>query len=160
MGKQWKQRDFIFLGSKITADGDCRHEIKRRLVLGRKGMTNLDSIFKRRNITDKGPSSQSYGFSSRHVWMWELDHKAEHQRIDAFCFFILSCYSFISFFFLICSEFCHTLKWNGLEFTCLPHPDPPSHLPLHPLPPGLPRAPVPSACLMHPTWAGDLFHPW
>ena len=43
------------------------------------------------------------------------------------------------FFFLICSEFCHTLKWNGLEFTCLPHPDPPSHLSLHPLPPGLPR---------------------
>ena len=41
------------------------------------------------------------------------------------------------FFFLICSEFCHTLKWNGLEFTCLPHPDPPSHLPLHPLPPRL-----------------------
>ena len=64
------------------------------------------------------------------------------------------------FFFLICSEFCHTLKWNGLEFTCLPHPVPTSHLPLHPLPPGLPRAPGPSACLMHPTWAGDLFHPW
>ena len=64
------------------------------------------------------------------------------------------------FFFLICSEFCHTLKWNGLEFTCLPHPDPPSHLPLHPLPPGLPRAPVPSACIMHRTWAGDLFLPW
>ena len=42
--------------------------------------------------------------------------------------------------------------------TCLPHPDPPSHLPLHPLPPGPPRAPGPSACLMHPTWAGDLFH--
>ena len=68
--------------------------------------------------------------------------------------------SLLFFFFLICSEFCHTLKWNGLEFTCLPHPDPPSHLTLHPLPPGLPRAPGPSACLMHPTWAGDLFHPW
>ena len=54
------------------------------------------------------------------------------------------------FFFLICSEFCHTLKWNVLEFTCLPHPDPRSHLPLHPLPPGLPRASGPSACLMHP----------
>ena len=63
------ETDFIFLGSKVTADGDCRHEIKRCLVLGRKGMTNLDRIFKRRNITDKGPSSQSYGFSSRHVWM-------------------------------------------------------------------------------------------
>ena len=62
--------DFIFLGSKITADGDCSHEIKRRLLLGRKAMTNLDSILKSRNITlNKGPSSQSYGFSSSHVWM-------------------------------------------------------------------------------------------
>ena len=51
MGKQWKVSDFIFLGSKITADGDCSHEIKRRLLLGRKIMTNLDSIFKSRDIT-------------------------------------------------------------------------------------------------------------
>ena len=51
MGKQWKLADFIFLGSKITADGDCSHEIKRRLLLGRKVMTNLDSIFKSRDIT-------------------------------------------------------------------------------------------------------------
>ena len=64
--------DFIFLGSSITADGDCRHEIKRRLLLGRKVMTNLDSILKSRDITL--PSSQSYGFSSSHVWMWELDY--------------------------------------------------------------------------------------
>ena len=56
-------------------------------------------------------------------------------------------------FLFFCSEFCHTLKWNGLGFTCVPHPNPPSHLPLHPLPPGLPSAPGPSACLMHPTWA-------
>ena len=62
--------DFIFLGSKITTDGDCSHEIKRRLLLGRKTMTNLDSIFKSRDIKDnKGPSSQSYDFSSSHVWM-------------------------------------------------------------------------------------------
>ena len=66
--------DFIFLGSKIAADGDCSHDIKRRLFLGRKAMTNLDSILKSRDIADKGPSSQSYGFSSSHVWMWELDH--------------------------------------------------------------------------------------
>ena len=66
----------------------------------------------------------------------------------------------VFFFFLICSEFCHTLKWKGLGFTCLPNGDPPSHLPPHPLPPGPPRAPGPSACLMHPTWAGNLFHPW
>ena len=51
MGKQWKLSDFIFLGSKITADDDCSHEIKRRLLLGRKIMTNLDSIFKSRDIT-------------------------------------------------------------------------------------------------------------
>ena len=62
--------DFIFWGSKITADGDCSHEIKRRLLLGRKVMANLDSIFKSRDIfANKGPSSQGYGFSSGHVWM-------------------------------------------------------------------------------------------
>ena len=67
--------DFIFLGSKITADGDCSHEIKRRLFFGRKAMTILDSILKGRDVANKGPSSQSYGFSSGHVWMWELDYK-------------------------------------------------------------------------------------
>ena len=62
--------DFIFLGSKLTADGDCSHEIKRRLLLGRKVMTNLDSILKSRDyFANKGPSSQGYGFSSGHVWM-------------------------------------------------------------------------------------------
>ena len=60
--------DFIFLGSKITADGDCSHEI-RCLLLRRKAMTNLYSILKSRDIADNGPSSQSYGFSSNHVWM-------------------------------------------------------------------------------------------
>ena len=62
-------------GSKITADGTCSHEIKRHLLLGRKVMTNLDSILKSRDITNKGPSSQSNSFSSSHVWMWELDYK-------------------------------------------------------------------------------------
>ena len=63
--------DFIFLGSKITADGDCSHEIKRRLLLGRKVMTNLNSIMRSRDIAlpTKGLSSQGYGFSSGHVWM-------------------------------------------------------------------------------------------
>ena len=65
--------DFILGGSKITADGDCSHEIKRRLLLGRKLMTNLNSILKSRHyFADKGLPSQSYGFSSSHVWMWEL----------------------------------------------------------------------------------------
>ena len=77
MGKQWKQCRTYFLSSKIYADGDCSHEIKRHLLLGRKVLTNLDSIFKSRDITfvNKGPSSQGYGFSSGHVWMWELDYK-------------------------------------------------------------------------------------
>ena len=62
--------DFIFLGSKITADGDCSHENKRCLLLGIKAMTNLDSILKSRDIfADKDLSSQNYGFSSSHVWM-------------------------------------------------------------------------------------------
>ena len=63
-------RDFNFLGSKITADGECSHEIKRLLLLGRKAMNNLDSIFKSRNITLPTKSVyQGYGFSSGHVWM-------------------------------------------------------------------------------------------
>ena len=64
--------DFILGGSKITADGDCSHEIKRHLLLERKVMTNLDSIFKSRDINyfaNKGLSSQGYGFSSGHLWM-------------------------------------------------------------------------------------------
>ena len=62
--------EFIFLGSKITADGDCSLEIKRCLLLGRKVMTNLDSILKSRGyFANKGLSSQGYGFSSGHVWM-------------------------------------------------------------------------------------------
>ena len=63
--------DFIFLGSEITTDGDCSYEIKRWLLLGRKVMTNLDSIFKSREryFANKGPSSQGYGFSSGHEWI-------------------------------------------------------------------------------------------
>ena len=87
MGKQWKLSDFILGGSKITADGDCSHEIKRRLLLGRKVMTNLYSIFKSRDITflTKVHLVKAvvfpvvmYGCES-----WTVK-KAEHQRIDAF----------------------------------------------------------------------------
>ena len=68
--------DFIILGSRVTANGDCNHETKRRLLLGRKALTNLDSILKSRHyFADKGLSSQTYDFSSSHVWMWELDYK-------------------------------------------------------------------------------------
>ena len=76
----------FFLSSKITADGDFSHEIKRRLILGRKAMTNLDSILKSRHyLADKGLSIQSYDFSSSPVWMWELDHK-ESWALKNWCF--------------------------------------------------------------------------
>ena len=69
-------RDFILGGSKITADGECSHEIKSHLLLGRKAMTNKQHIRKQRHyFANKGPSSQGYGFSSGHVWMWLLDYK-------------------------------------------------------------------------------------
>ena len=62
--------DFIFLGSKITTDGDCSHKIKRHFFLGRTAMSNLDSVLKKRHhIANKGPYSQSHGFSRSHVWM-------------------------------------------------------------------------------------------
>ena len=78
--------DYFFFGSKITADGDCSHEIKRCLFLGRKVMTNLDSILKSRHYSaNKGLSSQGYGFSSGHVWMWELDYK-ESWVLKNWCF--------------------------------------------------------------------------
>ena len=67
--------DFIFLVSKITVGGDCSHENKRLLLLERKAMTNLGSILKSRAITLPAKYSQSYGFSSSHVQIWELDHK-------------------------------------------------------------------------------------
>ena len=88
MGKQWKQCQTLFLGgSKITADGDCSHEIKRCLLLGRKAVTNIDSILKnqRHYFANKGPFGQSYGFSSSHVWMWELDYK-ESWALNNWCF--------------------------------------------------------------------------
>ena len=86
MGKQWKQCQIIFGGSKITADGDYSHEIKRHLLLGREVMTNLDSILKSRHyFVNKGPFSQAMVFP---VVMYGCEcwniKKAEHQRIDVF----------------------------------------------------------------------------
>ena len=87
MEKQWKLSDFIFGGSKITADGDCSHEIKRHLLLGRKVMTNLDSIFKSRDITlpTKVHLVKAMVFFSGQVWMWELDYK-ESWALKNWCF--------------------------------------------------------------------------
>ena len=88
MAKRWGNNGnndrLYFWGSKITADGDCSQEIKRCLLLERKA--NLDSILKNRHFfANKGPSSQSYGFSSSHVWMWELDYK-ESWALKNWCF--------------------------------------------------------------------------
>ena len=68
-GKMMETVTDIFLGSKITVDGDCSHEIKRCLLFGRKALISLDSILKSRDIANKGPYSQRYGFSSSHVQM-------------------------------------------------------------------------------------------
>ena len=84
-----------------------------------------------------------------------------------FCLFVFVLIYFFSFIFIswrlitlqYCSGFCHTLTWISLGYTCIPNPDTPSHLPLDPIPLALPSAPGPSTCLMHPAWAGDLFHP-
>ena len=68
--------DFLLLGSKITVDGDCSHEMRRWLLLGRKAVTNVDSVEKQRHYSaDKGSHSRGYGLPSGHVWLWELDHK-------------------------------------------------------------------------------------
>ena len=82
--------DFIFLGSKITADGDCSHEIKWCLLLGRKAMTQSRQHIKKQRhyFANKGPSSQSYSFSSIHLWMWELDYK-ESWALKNSCFWIV-----------------------------------------------------------------------
>ena len=91
-----------------------------------------------------------------------------HLSLSLFIFLFLGLHIFSPFIFIswrlitlqYCSGFCHTLTWISHGFTCIPYPDLPSHLPLHPIPLGLPSAPGLTTCLMHPTWAGDLFHPW
>ena len=90
MGRQCKQWQTVFLGSKITADGDCSHEIKRWLLLGRKAVTNLDSILKSRGITlpTKVHLVKGMVFPVSHVWMWELDYK-ESWVLKNWCFRLL-----------------------------------------------------------------------
>ena len=88
MGKQWKQwQTLFFLYSQIKVDGHCSHKIKRHFLHGRKAMTILDTILKKQKyyFANKGSSSQSYGFSSSHVWMWELDH-TESWALKDWCF--------------------------------------------------------------------------
>ena len=89
LGKLCKPWQTIFLGSKITVDGDCSHEIKRCLLLGRKAMTKLDSILKGETLLYcQIPPSHSYDFSSSYIWMWELEHK-EGWVPKNWCFWIV-----------------------------------------------------------------------
>ena len=109
-----------------------------------------------KEICDYSARSRKWGHANRpdkcHISKSQV-HLCKNAPTKGYFIFILF------YFIFYCSGFCHTLKWISHGFTCVPHPDTPSHLPLHPLPLGLPSAPGPSACLMHPTWAGDLFHP-
>ena len=107
-------------------------------------------------------------FSSICKGVWRRRNQKNKKVITGF-----SCVYFFLFFFFpfifiswrlitlqYCSGSCHILTWISHGFTCIPHPNPPSQLPPHVIPLGLPSAPAPSTCLRHPTWAGDLFHPW
>ena len=86
MANRWGNGGWLYFGgSKITANGDCSHEIKRCLLLGKKVMTDLDIKKQRYYFVNKGPSSQGYGFSSSHIWMWELDCK-ESWALKNWCF--------------------------------------------------------------------------
>ena len=88
-GKVEAETDFTFLGFKITVDANCSHEIKRHLFPGRKAMTNINSVKKaKKSLCQQSPYSQSYGFSSSHVQMWELDHK-EGWVLKNCCFWIV-----------------------------------------------------------------------
>ena len=101
-------------------------------------------------------------FVMRSLSSAEREVKGFRQQIFFFCFFFFP-FIFISWRLITlqyCSGFCHTLTWISHGFTCVPHPDPPSYLPLHPIPLCLPSAPGRSTCLMHPIWASDLFHRW
>ena len=127
-------------------------------------MINLDSILKSRDTTLPTKvclvKAMVFPVVMYGHERWTIK-KAERQRIDAFVFFppiIFISWRLITLKY--CSGFCHTLTWISHGFTCVPHPEAPSHLPPHPIPLGHPSAPAPSTCLMHPTWTGDLFHTW
>ena len=102
-------------------------------------------------------------YHTKRVFMMSHLLKAWHHthciRHCTHCIFVITIFHWYHTHLFLWSEFCHTLDWNSHVFTCVPHPDPLSHLPLHLLHLGFPSAPCPSTCLMHPTWARNLFHP-
>ena len=126
-----------FFKPRLTFSYNCRFQMKIPFTLL---FPSFDKITRTGFLTFASASSQLYSFT---------------------CLFLLLFFFLISWRLITlqyCSGVCHTLTWISHGFTCVPHPNPPSHLPLHTLPLGLPSAPGPT-CLMHPAWAGDLFHP-
>ena len=129
------------------------------------GLTRLISLQSKRlsrvfsNITVQKHQFSVLSFLNGPILTSILDYWKKPQLFIIFIFLFIFFISWRLITLQYCSGFCHTLTWISHGFTCIPHPDPPSHLPLHPIPLGLPSAPGPSTCLMHPTWAGDLFHP-
>ena len=109
-------------------------------------------------------------FLCRFLWFFYIGNHAICKSGQFIFFFpmVMPLFLFFPFIFIrwrlitlqYCSGFCHTLTWISHGFTCVPHPEPPSHLSPHPIPLGHPSTPAPSTCLMHPTWTGDLFHTW
>ena len=150
-------------GSKIYMRSDGVSNVARHMVLG----FEFDELNVLTLVTFRSLYSarfeQKLKTESKVFWLCCVtsDYVSFGHRHVSFLFFFS--FIFISWRLITlqyCSEFCHTLIWISHGFTCVPHPDPPSHLPLHPITLGLPTAPALSTCLMHTTWAGDLFHPW
>ena len=136
----------------------CKHIDNRHLTLSR----GVQETIMGGGAESKRQGTHPWGGAASHWWSHSTSFTCRCSRMwtqGSFFFFLSLCSIYSFFFFFYCSGFCHTLKWNSHGFTCVPHPDPLSHLPLHPIPLDLPSAPGPSTCLMHPTWAGDLFHP-
>ena len=140
--------------------------------------------YKARSYLEKSEGPQDHGIWSHHFMANRWGNKRNGDRFyflglqnhcgrwlqpwNYYYYYFSFIFYFFPFIFIswrlitlqYCSGFCHTLTWISHGFTCVPHPDPPSGLPPHPIPLGLPSAPALSTCLMHPTWAGGLFHPW
>ena len=151
VGKDWGQNE-----KKVTEDE----------------MVGWHHRFNRHEFEQALGDSEGWGSLARcsAAWDFRVKHVIVTKQQYSFFFLIFIFLIFLYFFPFIfiswrlitlqyCSGFCHTLTWISHGFTCVPHLDPPSHLPLHPIPLGLPSAPGPSTCLMHPTWVGELFHP-
>ena len=117
---------------------------------------NYKSIRERQLSRKTGKLCMWTGISQKRKHKWWINLKKMFNFLFFFFPFIFISWRLITLQY--CSGFCYTLTWISHGFTCIPHPDPPSHLPLYPIPLGPPSAPGPSTCLMHPAWAGDLFH--